>query len=143
MLHVVVVFLFSSQFHHPITATCFHKQKGPFRKFKLLIPVCFDSNRQSCVYVCARQKILKVPENPQSLPLDRLGFMESSSFELGFTDLVGEGKVLTQEDCPEGALSCGYSLSRLVTNGKGAGQTFYNEPSTRTTCSLNSEAKKL
>lgn len=93
--------------------------------------------------VCTRQKILKVPENPQSLPLDRLGFMEFPSFELGFPDLVGEGKVLTQEDCPKVVLSCGGSLSRLVTNGKGVGQTFFNEPSTRTTCSLNSEAKKL
>lgn len=96
-----------------------------------------------CVCVCARQKILKVLENPQSLPLDRLGFMEFSGFELGFTDLVGEGKVLTWEGCPEVALSRGGSFSRLVTHGKGVGQTSYNEPSTRTTCSLNSQAKEL
>lgn len=87
--------------------------------------------------------MLKVPENPQSLPVDRLGFMELSSFKLGFTDLMGEGKVLTREDCSGVALSCGGSFSRLVTNGQGVGQTFYHEPSKRTTCSLNSEAKKL
>lgn len=93
--------------------------------------------------VCAPENTKSSSENPQRLPLDRLGFVEFPSFELGFTDLVGEGKVLTREDCPEVALSCGGSFSRLVTNGKGVGQTFFNEPSTRTTCSLNSEAKKL
>lgn len=56
-----------------------------------------------------------------SLSLDRLGFIEFLNFELGFTDLVGEGKVLTSEDCSELAHPSGDSFCVLVTPGAGGG----------------------
>lgn len=63
----------------------------------------------------------KAPKNPQLMSLDRLGFRDFLNFALGFTDLVGEDKVLALEDCSEFAHSSGRSFCVLVTHGEGGG----------------------
>lgn len=65
-----------------------------------------------------------------SLSLDRLGFIEFLSFELGFSDLVGKRKVFTSEDCSEFAHSSRDAFCVQVAHGEGGG-------------SNNPEAKKL